>query len=680
MHANSRLPSVPLIVNDPYFSIWSPADKLTGAMTTHWTGEVKPLMGHLVVDGKLLRFLGAGAAPAMEQHELTITPTRTCCVMEGEGIELDIVFTTPLLLHDEELMGTPVTYIDIEIVAIDGQSHDVALSLVFDGSICYDGADMPPMLGDAFVHGEIAMAFLGQRRQNVLGHSGDHITIDWGYLYMASSTHVPGPVYDDDEDAPVALSVVHKGRLESIPVKVELAVAYDDVAAINYFGAHRPAWWKRDGATMPECLGDHLRRGRQIKTECRMFDESLLADARELGGDEYAEIVSAAYRHAIAAHKLIADEDGEPVLLSKENDSNGCIGTVDVSYPSTPLFLLHNPKLVYALCRPILKFAELPVWEFEFAPHDVGRYPHAIGQVYGLNRQARDAAQRGWSVKNGEVYPAFYQYPAGTGVYDPRYQMPVEECGNMLIMLCAASRFDESEEADFVIEEHLELLRKWAAYLADVGEDPGEQLCTDDFVGHLAHNVNLSAKAMMGVYAFSEILEGLGKEAEARLYREHATRMAESWLTRCDAGDHTQLVFGELGWSLKYNLAWDVALGFGLFDQELLEREVDAYLERANQYGTPLDSRASYTKSDWLCWAAALTCERDKFVRMIAPLAKYLEETSSRVPFSDWYDTVTGKYEHFIARSVQGGVFMPLLCLKERLILEECDCEDCEDS
>ena len=31
------------------------------------------------------------------------------------------------------------------------------------------------------------------------------------------------------------------------------------------------------------------------------------------------------------------------------------------------------------------------------------------------------------------------------------------------------------------------------------------------------------------------------------------------------------------------------------------------------------------------------------------------------VPFSDWYDTKTGRFVAFIARSVQGGVYMPLL-------------------
>ena len=81
----------------------------------------------------------------------------------------------------------------------------------------------------------------------------------------------------------------------------------------------------------------------------------------------------------------------------------------------------------------------------------------------------------------------------------------------MLIMLCAASRVD----GDYSLERaYMPVLEKWVRYLIEFGEDPGEQLCTDDFAGHLAHNINLSAKAVCGVAAYALIRRGLGDEAD----------------------------------------------------------------------------------------------------------------------------------------------------------------------
>lgn len=360
------------------------------------------------------------------------------------------------------------------------------------------------------------------------------------------------------------------------------------------------------------------------------------------------------YRHTLAAHKLITDEKGEVIFLSRENDSNSCIGTVDVSYPSVPLLLLENTELVKGLCRPVFRFAACPVWEYDFAPHDVGRYPYAWGQVYGLkdDRTKHDGA-------HGNIFPPFYQYPAGFDIYEHRNQMPVEESGNMLIMTAAICLAEKS--IDFA-KPHMDVLKAWTGYLLAYGEDPGEQLCTDDFAGHLARNTNLSVKAIMGVAAYGLLLKLDGKQKEADDYREKAQAMAKSWEERALAEDHYALCFDRKDtWSLKYNMVWDKIFGTGLFSPEVMRREIAFYKHKTNEFGTPLDSRADYTKSDWILWTAAMAEKKADRQALIAPVAKYLEKTPSRYPFSDWYDTVSGHYCHFKGRSVQGGIYMPLL-------------------
>ena len=635
-----RLPALPLIANDPYFSIWMPGDTLTSACPIHWSGAPKHLDGHAVIDGKEYVFLGQSSRPAMATKALHVTPTQTVSILEAAGVALTVSFWSPALPDDLDALSTPITFMDYSLASVDGKEHSVSLRFFASAALCYDGVVQPPMAGDQFARDELHMAFIGQTQQRVLGHSGDHITMDWGNLYMASA----GKVTLENG----GLRFAAEAKVWKAPVKGFLMLGYDDIASINYFGSCCKAWGLRDGKTMPQALAEFAGRHDHFQSACAALDEKVLSEAREIGGEDYALLAAAAWRHTFAAHKLIATPEGEMAFLSKENDSNGCIGTVDVSYPSIPLFLKFCPELVNALCRPVLRFASLPVWQEDFAPHDVGRYPYATGQVYAAKRP----------LPNGQVPPPYHVYPAGTDVYDLRYQMPVEECGNMLIMLETAASFGAGED---LIREYAPILNKWVRYLDTYGEDPGEQLCTDDFAGHLARNVNLSAKAIVGIACYARLLRRMEQKEEAERWEKRARDMAQSWLDRAKTADATALTFDGIGWSMKYNLVWDQVLNLNLLPKEFYDRETRSYLSRMNEFGLPLDSRADYTKSDWLVWSASMACDPDVFRRLIAPLAHYLRHTSTRVPFSDWYNTKTGRYVAFIGRSVQGGVYMPLL-------------------
>ena len=315
--------------------------------------------------------------------------------------------------------------------------------------------------------------------------------------------------------------------------------------------------------------------------------------------------------------------------------------------------MLYNTEYVKGMLRPIFRFADCDVWTYDFAPHDVGRYPYAWGQVYGRS----DEENGRFRSDNQFVYPPYYMYPSESNVYGLRDQMPVEECGNMLIMTAMVCRMEQ--KASFALP-YMETLKKWREYLIRYGADPGEQLCTDDFAGHLSHNTNLSVKAIMGIEGYAQIAALAGEKDEAKKYHKIAADMASDWEKRAKADDHYQLVFGEGKkdtWSLKYNLIWDKLWKSGLFLDEVYEKEIAYYKKKANRYGTPLDSRAAYTKSDWILWCAAM----DNTAALIQPVAAYLKETKTRVPFSDWYQTDSGRYCYFIARSVQGGIFMPML-------------------
>lgn len=626
-----RLPAIPLLASDPYLSIWMPADTMTRTDSCHWSGPVKPVRGVMTVDGKACRFLGTGPEPEAELTELKVTATRTRFVCRFGGVQLETCFATPALPDDPDLLSMPVTLVTFAATAPDGAAHEVQVRLHLSDRLCYDGDIRPAMNGGELVLDGRKTAWCGQLVQKPLSHSGDHVTIDWGYLYLTA----------DGDVHPVGDGVQAVCTLPVDGPAVRAVIAYDDIASINYFGDLCKAWYRRDGRQITDAIRHVLSGFEDIQNRCARMDAALAADALAAGGEDYVALAEAAWRQTFAAHKLIATPRGEMAFLSKENDSNGCIGTVDVSYPSIPLFLRYCPELVNALCRPVLEFACMPVWTDDFAPHDVGRYPLATGQVYAARHH----------VGPGQTYPPYYLYPAGTDVYDPAYQMPVEECGNMLIMLEAARTFGADPT---LAETYRPLLDKWVRYLVEYGEDPDEQLCTDDFAGHLAHNVNLAAKAMVGVACYARLT---GNEAAA----EQARGMAARLLEKIGAQGNTPLTLDGKGWSMKYNLLWDKVLGLGLMPEAFYAAETASYLPRINTYGLPLDSRADYTKSDWICWTAAMAEDPKVRTALIAPVARTLRETTTRVPFSDWYDTKTGRYVAFIARSVQGGVYALLL-------------------
>lgn len=641
----TRLPALPMIAQDPYFSVWMPADTLTAADTTHWCGASQPMHGTLKIDGVDYRFLGLGNAPEMKTLSQEVTPTATVAVLEAAGVALTVRFVSPLLLSDLERLSTPITLLDAEVASRDGKTHNVEFTLQLSDKMCYAGETAPDMLYRCMPVGGLTVGFLGQRQQKLLCHSGDHITIDWGYLYLATAK---GEVLRQD-----GLALRQSVVCGEAPVAIRGLLAYDDVASILYFGQPCKAWYAREGKTMFQALVETQAQFDTLLEKCRVLDAELLAQAGKIGGENYQLIVAASWRHTLAAHKLIADPKGKPVLLSKENDSNGCLGTVDVSYPSTPIFLRFCPELVNALCRPVLEFAKMDVWAYDFAPHDVGRYPIAGGQVYGV--KDRDEFR---NIK-GALYPPYYLYPASADPYEFKFQMPVEECGNMLIMLYTAVHYGASWE---LIRENRPLMDKWVKYLEQFGRDPGEQLCTDDFAGHLNHNINLAAKAIVGIACYGRILNLLGEDGAP--WEKEARDMAQDWLNRAGNGESTYLTFDKQGWSMKYNLCWDRVLELGLLPREFYRAETDSYLPRINAYGLPLDSRKDYTKSDWMVWCAAMAENKQVSHAIMAAIARFLKESSTRVAFSDWYDTKTGDYCHFIARSVQGGLYMPFLMQK----------------
>lgn len=802
--SNLRLPSYPLLTNDPYFSLWSPHDKLNDGSTRHWSDIEKPMNGILRVDGTSYRFMGAGNSCLLtsvancgmsgevewegkvshdkqsgtnwtqatfddsgwetqkaawgtageypnvrnpwtdtnsdiyirrnvtltredlqkelwiqyshddvfelyingrkvigtgetwlqgETHQLTYNEKRyfhagdnviaahchntsggayvdfglfenTYTAPEGVQkasqksvdvmatstyytftcgpVELDLMFTAPMIITDLDLLSTPINFISYQVRSTDNQAHDV--QFYFSTTPVLTINEMAQAV-DTEIIDENGKKYIkaGSTSQPVLGRAGDLISIDWGYLYIPN-------VNGDITIAPTATTentFVTTGALPEYQGKVTgqapanlstlaychnfgsvenaasyMMIGYDEIKDIRYFGQDYPGYWARNGKTIFQAFDDFNNRYDELMQLSHQQDQTIWDDALAAGDTQYAELLSGSYRQVLAAHKLFQDGDGRLLYFSKENNSNGCVNTVDLTYPSAPLFLCYNTDLQKGMMTSIFEYSRTRKWSKQWAAHDLGTYPHANGQVYGGD-------------------------------------MPLEESGNMLILAAMISMIDGNTDW---VATYWAICTTWVRYLERYGQDPDTQLCTDDFAGHWAHNANLSIKAIMAIQAYAEIARMRGQESSFERYNTKAKEMATQWESDAREGNHYKLAFDrENTWSQKYNLVWDKMWNTKVFPEQVMTNEIKYYLTKQNTYGLPLDSREKYSKSDWVIWTASMAPDTETFLRFATPIWNWVNETTDRVPLSDWYWTDSRHFRGFRARSVIGGFWMKVL-------------------
>jgi len=654
-----RPPAVPLVTHDPYLSLWSCGDTLHGVPTAHWSRTIQPLTSMVRINGEVFRLMGAKPeeVPTLPQTSVRVLPTRTIYEFANTKVRVTLTFLAPALPSDLDLLSRPLTYLIWDVVSLDAAKHKVEVYFDCGPQLVANTLDQEIEVSTVEVPG-LDVLRMGTVEQPILEKSGDKIRIDWGYLHVGLRSNpatrlVPFngerarkmfvsegrlPLGEPDfvpnsisGGAPVIATVIPLGNVGMLNSRgtCHVLLAYDDVYSIRYFGLDLHPYWRRHGMDGALLMGNAEADMAGVIKRCEKFDAQFMKDMTRVGGPAYARLAALAYRQTLAGCKLVSDANGAPLLFPKENHSNGCIGTVDVTYPMLPLQLLFSPALAKAALVPVLDYARSSRWQFPFAPHDLGRYPHATGQVYG----------------GGET--------------SPENQMPMEETANLLLMVAAVAKVDGN--ASFA-DRYWPLLEQWAAYLKEAGWDPGEQLCTDDFTGPMAHNANLSAKAICALGAFGQLCELRGDPDAARLWRKTALDWVDQWVDAAYDGSHYRLAFNQPNtWSQKYNLVWDRFLGLDLFPSNVIREEMEHYLKVQLEYGLPLDSRATFTKLDWIVWTSCLTGDRSDQDRLLAPVYRFVNETFDRYPLTDWYHADTARRKGFQARPVVGAVFMPAL-------------------
>lgn len=655
-----RPPAVPLIVFDPFMSIWSMSDHLYDDFPKFWCGSIKALVGAIRIDGKPYRFMGPSPGVPTEnvipQKSVRVEPTQTYYTFQTSEITLNVIFSTMTIPTDLDLLSQPISYITFEVSSNDGKQHQVELYYDQTAEIAISNTSEQVTWNrySATKEGPEYIMYVGTTTQKILGKSGDCDSINWGYSYLAVQpiddnddvqTVISGsvstrtkfiqtgkiPTQDDmrkprpaNDDWPV-LAVSWSFKVSPSQTQSRYVIfGYDDIASINYFGQLLPPYWRKNGQTIQDVLKTATKDYSKRMALLKKYDSDLLANLTAAASPEYATIASLSFRQTFGGCKLVWNEKtNTPWYFMKEISSDGDIQTVDVIFPASPLFFYTNPYLMELSLIPLLAYANNETsiqYNLSWAPHHLGIYPIA-------NIRPQD-----------------------------QEQMPVEETGNLLMMIAALVSFSKSQ-----VKDYQSLI--FPKYDSLIKSDPGDQLCTDDFLGPSPHNVNLALKGIVGLECYARLCQLMGRTVDAAKYLGFAKIYEEYWMKNANDGDHSRLQYDLPNtWSLKYNLLYQNILGLKLFPDQVIQNEVSFYMKNhLNTYGIPLNSKVTFTKLDWLAWIAAMAPNNSDRIEIFKRIYKLAHETSSRVPLTDWYDTVSGKQKGFQARTVVGGVYAWML-------------------
>lgn len=562
------------------------------------------------------------------QTRADVQATQTHYTFDCGDVELRLSFTSPYLLDDVETLARPVNYISYKVIPKDGKPHKAEIYFEMNARQAFRAN------GNISLYEKDGLTLMraGKNGQK-LWEDTKEARVDWGYFYLGTEDEVTCAQGDAAE---MRRHFMENGGLDNMRSSEDgdyvafaqhldvndgqykhLTAAFDGLYAMNFFGENMRPYWNKDGETTVEDLMNTAEDAyEETMTRCYAFDRRLMEEATRAGGKEYAELCALAYRQAVSTFQLSEMQGGELLCFTPR------VGPLHEYYAASPLFLCYNPSLVEAMLTPFFYYSENGKWKKPYPARDLGGYPMVKGQ---------DGSD-----------------------------MPVEEAGNALIMIAAAAR--QKDDAAFA-EKHWPVLTAWADYLVQNGVDTGDQRDADTFAGKCPHHANLSAKGILGIAAYAQLAESLGKEDISRKYRETALQMAQEWVRMADAGDHYKLAFDRPAesWGMKYNLVWDKVLGLNIFPPEVTQKETAFYLTKMNEYGCPLDERHTYSKLDWTMWTATLCESNETFRQMVQPVYRFMNESVNRRPMADQLNTDRATVAGFRGRNVVGGCFMKIL-------------------
>ncbi|KAH7101372.1 DUF1793-domain-containing protein [Auriculariales sp. MPI-PUGE-AT-0066] len=649
-------PAIPLAVKHPYLNTWLPQGEgvaLNDAWPQFWTGDsITAWTGFVRVDGKAYRWLGSAGTGGVEravQTSFRLTSARSIFTFTAGPVNLTVTFLSVVSPQDLLRHSIPFSYLYVDVKSRDGAAHNVQvyneISAEWAGTDNNADVDWNTTVTNSAVTHSVGLRYQApfEETKELIRAGTVHITTKniadsvvrpqfatTGQLSNTRDSRQPRPISDQ---WPVFAFAVDLGNLtETAATKPALfAIGHTRDATIQYIvkgGAltERAPYWRTRFNNVQDMISFYLSDWQNAVGVAHTLDSRVQTEAGAISKD-YQTLVLLSLRQAFAAMEPTVgyNSDGsinkdDVLVFMKEISSNGNMNTADVIYPAWPILLWMSPEYGRHLLEPLLQYQASGLYPNKWALHDMGaHYPRAIAHNDGGDEA-----------------------------------MPVEESGNMLIMLLsyAQATGDVSQ-----LKQYYDLMDQWTQYLITDSLIPAEQLSTDDFAGHLVNQTNLAIKGIIGIKAMSMIAELVGDGSRASNYSNIAAGYVQQFQTLATSKDGTHLTLNynnDETWGTAYNLYADKLIGANIFPQSIYDMQTAWYKPKVQTYGLILDTRNTWAKTDWATWVAAISDDDLKHT-LIKSIVNYAANGRNNAPFGDLYYVPEGKQNGFRARPVAGG-------------------------
>ncbi|EAW06608.1 putative glutaminase [Aspergillus clavatus NRRL 1] len=623
-------PSYPLAVRNPYLSTWMPSDRVQSlpyAEPQFWAGQELGWAVMARVDGQTYSLMGV-KNPEKEIRPAVVcsaeyTATHSIFTLNAGPVMFKLDFFSPVSPSSYLTQSLPFAYLTVSVSGASANSIQVFSSI--DGRWTGRSDDAVCTFQNT---GRTAIYSLKVQDATLYSEESDMAL--WGETIFAARPNTPSKLsFASGAQSGIFSQFANTGILASSSQqceskgivalshdlgtvtgdrRVNFVVGYVREEAVNYLGKAYTGYYRAEYPETYEAVTYFMDDYPDALLESLILDQEMTAKAKAVAGQKYADIVTLSARQAYGGIDLTIPNEtldtSEVLAFIKELSSDGNINTVDVIMPAFPIYYVMDPEYIRLLLEPMMRYLAAGRWHEPYVIHDMGTH-----------------------------------YPNATGHDDQQAEpMPIEECGNLMVLILAYVRATGDE---IWAAPYFDILRGYADYLVENSVDIAEQLSSNDAAGPLANETNLAIKAAVGLKAFGELT---GLTEYSKIGEERANLFFTQALGLDDQKTHFVLQYPDKpsSWKTPYNLYPDVLLGLRTFPEEAHQMSSAFFKSVRAEYGVPLDHRQDWAKSDWNMWLSGTFNDstRDEFVD---DLWAFMTNGKHNWPFSDRYVATSAK-------------------------------------